>query len=63
MTLVIQNELDARVNELALMYEVIDLKRVNGLEPTPKAITAITTTETKITELQAILAERLKAQK
>jgi hypothetical protein len=59
MTASMQAELDATMRELAMMHEVIDLKRVAGHEPTPGALDAITFTEGKIADLRARLDDRL----
>ena len=62
MTASMQAELDATQRELAMMHEVIDLKRVNGHEPTPVALEAIIFTEAKIADLRARLNDRLAPQ-
>jgi len=56
----LQSELDALVTSLAMMNEVIDLKRGGGHEPTAEAVIALQDTEAKITELKGTLADRLK---
>lgn len=61
MTAAMQSEYDATVRELAMMKEVIELKRSNGLKPTPEALAAIKTTETKLRELAAALEDRAQA--
>jgi hypothetical protein len=62
MTAAMQSELDATVRELAMMQEVMELKRTAGQEPSPETLTAVGATTTKIAELQATLADRAKAQ-
>jgi hypothetical protein len=61
MTASMQAELDATVRELAMMHEVIDLKRINGHDPTPAALEAVAFTEGKIADLRARLNDRLVA--
>jgi hypothetical protein len=56
----LQSELDALVTSLAMMREVMDLKRSGGHEPAEEAIIAFQATEAKIAELRATLADRLK---
>ena len=56
----LQSELDALVTSLAMMHEVIDLKKAGGHEPTEEAVIAFQATEAKIAELRATLADRLK---
>ena len=56
----IKSELDAHVTSLALMREVIDMKRVAGSEPTEEALIAIESTKAKIAELRTTLADRLR---
>jgi len=60
MTAAMQAEYDATVREIAMMKEVIALNQAAGREPSPEAIGAIEATQTKINELQAALADRLK---
>lgn len=60
MTAAMQAELDATVRELAMMHEVIDMKRAAGAEPSVAALAAVEATATKIDELQVTLADRLK---
>lgn len=61
MTAALQAERDATVRELAMMQEVIDLKRVAGHEPSPEALEAIVATKSKISELETTLMDRLKS--
>jgi hypothetical protein len=58
MSAAMQAEHDATARELAMMREVIDLKRKNGHEPSDEAMTAIKATEAKIAELKLALADR-----
>jgi hypothetical protein len=55
-----QSESDAVSRELAMMLEVVELKRVAGKEPTQEVLAAIDATKAKIAELHAKLADRLK---
>ena len=55
----IESELGALETSLAMMNEVIDLKKAAGIEPTREAIIAMQATEAKIAELRATLADRL----
>ena len=63
MTAAMQAELDATTRELAMMGEVIELKRVAGREPNVQALAAIEATKSRISELTAALADRLKQSK
>jgi hypothetical protein len=56
----LQSELDALVTSLAMMREVMDLKKAGGRDPAAEAVIAFHATEAKIAELQATLADRLK---
>lgn len=58
MTAALQSESDAITRELAMMKEVIALKRASGQEPSQGALEAIVATEAKIAELRAVLADR-----
>jgi len=60
MTAALTSELDALVTSLAMMNEVIDLKRAGGREPTAEAVIAINGTEAKIAELRDAIADRDK---
>ena len=55
----LESELGALETSLAMMNEVIDLKKAAGIEPTREAVIAIESTEAKIAELKATLADRL----
>jgi len=55
----IESELGALETSLAMMNEVIDLKKAAGIEPTREAIIAMQATGAKIAELRATLADRL----
>ena len=59
MTAAMQAELDATVRELAMMREVIELKRAAGKEPTVEALAAETATMAKIGELTSTLQDRI----
>lgn len=60
MTAAMQSEHDATVRELAMMNEVIALNRAAGRAPSKEALAALLSTDSKITELRATLAERAK---
>ena len=53
-----ESALDALVTSLAMMHEVIDLKREAGHEPAPEAVIALRDTEARIAELRITLADR-----
>jgi len=61
MTAAMQSELDATVRELAMMREVMELKRAAGTEPAPETLAAIDATQAKIGELAASLQDRANA--
>ena len=61
MTAALQSELDATKREMVMMIEVIDLKKASGKLPSEEALHAVELTQAKIAELQATLADRLKA--
>ncbi len=61
MTAAMQAELDATVRELAMMREVIGLNKAAGREPTAESLAAKEMTKTRIAELQATLADRLRS--
>ncbi len=58
MTAAMQAELDATRREVALMFEVIELKKASGKQPTAEVLAAITATKNRIAELQASLVDR-----
>jgi hypothetical protein len=60
MTAAMQSERDAIGRELAMMKEVIALREAAGQEPTQEALAALRSTESRIMELDANLADRLK---
>ena len=55
MTAAMQAEWDALYGQLALMDEVIELKRVAGREPSPQALEAVQGVQAKLTKLSAEL--------
>jgi hypothetical protein len=61
MTAAMQAELDATIRELAMMQEVIDIKRSVGQEPSPASLAALQRTEERVGELRATLQDRFKA--
>ena len=62
-TAALQAELDATIRELAMMHEVIDLKRVQGQQPSERSQATLAATEAKIAALQITLDERAKQAK
>jgi hypothetical protein len=61
LTAAIKAEYDATVRQLALMREVVELRRVSGrpsAEPSPEAVAAIEATAGRVEELRAALADR-----
>jgi hypothetical protein len=54
----LQSEMDALLTSLAMMREVIDLKRTAGHEPTAEAVISLRDTEARIADLRSTLAER-----
>lgn len=62
MTAAMMSELDAVTRELAMMREVMELRRQGGQEPSTDTLAAIAATEAKMHELAAALADRAKAQ-
>lgn len=54
----IQDQLAAREGQLAVMLELVDLKRATGREPTSEALAAIESTQAVISELRTRLADR-----
>lgn len=63
MTAAMQAELDATVRELALMHEIIEMKRKVGSEPMADSISALALTEARIIELQNNLNDRNRQNK
>jgi cell division septation protein DedD len=61
MTAAMQSEFDATVRELAMMLEVIELKKSGGLDPSVDAKAAVEITQLKIAELKAQLEDRYKS--
>lgn len=61
MTSAMQSELDATMRQLALMHEVVELRRADGQAPTSVALDAITDTEAKVAEMRAVLEDRNRA--
>lgn len=62
MTTALENELAEIISRVALMHEVIDLKRTTGKEPTVEALEAIIVAGVRIDALKKILAEREEQQ-
>ncbi len=61
LTAAIQAEYNATVRQLALMREVVELRRVAGRtpsEPSPEAVAAIEATAARVDELRTALADR-----
>lgn len=63
MTAAMKSELDAITRELAMMQEVVELKRTAGKEPSTAALSSIESTKDKIKELQVEVAKRLEQDK
>lgn len=61
MTAARQAELDQTRITLIMLRKVVAMDKANGREPEPEDLEAIITTGARITELQAILADRLAA--
>lgn len=62
LTAAMQSELDAIVRELAMMLEVIALKKAAGFEPTAEALAALDAAQAKVADLTAKLEDRHRAQ-
>lgn len=62
MTAAKQKELDSKRNELALMKELVDIKRHQKHEPTAETLGAIKAISERIAELQTEVEDRLKQQ-
>lgn len=62
MTAEMQRSYDATKRELAVMRELMELRKANGLEPTPAVLAEIAATEITLNELDAALADRRQAQ-
>lgn len=60
MTAMMQQALDAMIRELALLHELIDLKRSIKIEPTEAVLATVTATEERIAEMHAAIADRLQ---
>lgn len=60
MTAAMQAELDATIQQLVLMREVVDLKQAMGSPPSEDSMLAIDVTEQKISELRTKLDEHKK---
>jgi len=58
MTEAMQAELNATKREVAMMHEVIELKKASGKDPLPMALKAVEATDKRIAELEAAIAER-----
>ena len=56
----LQNELDGLVREVAVIRELIELKRANGKEPTSDSLTILAASDSKIIELRQTLDNRAK---
>jgi len=62
MTAAMQSEFDAVTRELAMMREVVELKKASGMEPSAAALAAVKTTEAKLNELAVTLEDRARTQ-
>jgi hypothetical protein len=63
MTAAMKAEMDATVRELALMREIVAMKKTSGQEPSVETLAAIEATGAKIAELSASLSDRIEATK
>lgn len=61
-TRALQRELDSTLRELALMIELLDIKRSIGKEPTAESLAAISVAEHSISDLRADLQARHEAE-
>ena len=59
MTAAMKAELDATVDQLTLMHEVVALKKAQGIEPTKEIVARIAAKGERINELKATLKDRL----
>jgi hypothetical protein len=59
MTAAMTAELVATEGQVALLREMVELKRTAGTEPTPKALAFIAAKDERINELKATLKDRL----
>jgi hypothetical protein len=59
MTAAMQAELDATEGQIALLREVVELKKSAGTKPTQEALSYITAKDQRISELRATLKDRL----
>jgi hypothetical protein len=59
MTAAMKAELDATEGQVALLREVVELKKVAGTNPTKQALAYIESKEMRINELKATLKDRL----
>jgi len=62
MTAAMESEYEAVGRELAMMLEVIELRRAQGQQPTTQALAAVETTRAKRAELASLLEDRAHAQ-
>lgn len=63
MTAAMQAEFDATTRELAMMHEVVELKKATGQQPSVLALAAIDATNARLIELRATLDDRLRQAK
>ena len=62
LTAAVQSELDATIRELAMMHEVIELRREAGKPRSPEREDAVAATEARIVEVRLQLDERARQQ-
>ncbi len=60
MTAAMKSELEATIDKLIMMKQIVARDKADKITVLPEAILAIRNVELKITELEAILADRLK---
>jgi hypothetical protein len=61
MTHAIEGEKASAESDLASKLEIIDLKKANGLEPTPEVLAVVKQLRLRISELGSQLEDRAKA--
>lgn len=63
MTATMQSELDSHVVALALMIEIIELKRAAGSEPSVESLASIKSETLRVETLKKVLTDRIEQQK
>jgi hypothetical protein len=62
LTAAMQSEHDSVIRELAMMLEIIELKKASGAEPSIDALSAVEATKSRLSELAAKLHDRITQQ-